>query len=169
MASRTITVAAIQSSFGQDMAANIAKIDGFVREAAKRGAQVVLPPELFQSPYFPTRQDQKWFATGEPWREHPSVRALQKLAKELKVVIPISFFEKDGPRYYNSVAMADADGELLGTLPQEPHPRRAGLSGEILLPPRRHRLPGVEDQSSARSASASAGTNGTRRPRAPWC
>ena len=114
MTSRTITVAAIQSSFGPDMAANIAKIEGFVREAAKRGAQVVLPPELFQSIYFPTRQDPKWFEMAKPASEHPSVRALQKLAKELKLVIPISFFEKDGPRYYNSVAIADADGEILG-------------------------------------------------------
>jgi N-carbamoylputrescine amidase len=114
MTSRTIAVAAIQSSFGPDMAANIAKIEGFVREAAKRGAQVVLPPELFQSIYFPTRQDPKWFATAYPLREHPSVIALQKLAKELTIVIPISFFEKDGPRYYNSVAVADAGGEILG-------------------------------------------------------
>ena len=76
MASRTIAVAAIQSSFGPDMAANIAKIEGFVREAAKRGAQVVLPPELFQSIYFPTRQDPKWFEMAKPASEHPSVRAL---------------------------------------------------------------------------------------------
>ena len=66
MTSRMITVAAIQSSFGPDMAANIAKIEGFVREAAKRGAQVVQPPELFQSIYFPTRQDPKWFEMAKP-------------------------------------------------------------------------------------------------------
>ena len=107
MAKRRLTVAAIQSSFGPDMAANIAKIEGFVREAAKRGAQVVLAPELFQSIYFPTRQDPKWFATAYPVAEHPSVIALQKLAEELDIVIPISFFEKDGPRYYNSVAIAN--------------------------------------------------------------
>jgi N-carbamoylputrescine amidase len=114
MSERTITVAAIQSSFGHDMAANIAKIEGFVREAVKRGAQLVLAPELFQSIYFPTKQDPKWFETAKPAAEHPSVRALQRLAKELGVVIPISFFEKDGPRYYNSVAIADAGGEILG-------------------------------------------------------
>ena len=83
MTSRTITVAAIQSSFGPDMAANIAKIEGFVREAGKRGAQIVLAPELFQSIYFPTKQDPKWFELAKPASEHPSVRALQKLAKEL--------------------------------------------------------------------------------------
>jgi N-carbamoylputrescine amidase len=114
MAERNITVAAIQSSFGPDMAANIAKVEGFVREASARGAQVILPPELFQGIYFPTRQDPKWFATAFPVAEHPCVRALSALAKELSVVIPISFFEKDGPRHYNSIAIADANGEVLG-------------------------------------------------------
>jgi N-carbamoylputrescine amidase len=114
MARRTITVAAIQTSYGHDMKANIAKTEGFVREAAKRGANVVLPSELFQGIYFPTRQDPKWFATAYPATEHPCVLALKSLAKEQKVVVPISFFEKDGPRYYNSVAVADADGRVLG-------------------------------------------------------
>jgi N-carbamoylputrescine amidase len=114
MAGRTITVAAIQTSYGHDMKANIAKTEGFVREAAKRGADVVLPSELFQGIYFPTRQDPKWFATAYRANEHPCVLALKALAKELKLVIPISFFEKDGPRYYNSVAIADADGRILG-------------------------------------------------------
>jgi N-carbamoylputrescine amidase len=75
---------------------------------------VVLPPELFQGIYFPTHQDPKWFETAYPVTEHPCVLALAKLAKALKLVIPISFFEKDGPRYYNSVAVADADGAILG-------------------------------------------------------
>jgi N-carbamoylputrescine amidase len=114
MTERVVTVAAIQSSYGPDMKANIAKTEGLIRAAAKRGAQVILPSELFQGIYFPTKQDPKWFATAYPAREHPCVRALQNLARELKVVIPISFFEKDGPRYYNSVAVADADGEILG-------------------------------------------------------
>lgn len=114
MDKRMISIAAIQSSFGHDMKANIATTEGFVREAARRGAQVILPPELFQSIYFPTQQNPKWFEFAHPPHEHPSVLALQELARELRVVIPISFFEKDGPRYYNSVAVADADGEILG-------------------------------------------------------
>jgi N-carbamoylputrescine amidase len=109
-----MTVAAIQTSYGPDMAANIAKTEAFVREAARRGAQVVLPSELFQGIYFPTKQNPKWFESAHPATEHPCVRALQRLAKELQVVIPISFFEKDGPRYYNSVAIADADGAVVG-------------------------------------------------------
>lgn len=114
MTKRTMTVGAIQTAYGPDMAANIDKTEAFVREAAKRGAQVVLPSELFQGIYFCTHQNPKWFETAYPAQDHPCVLALKKLAGELKVVIPISFFEKDGPRYYNSVAIADADGEILG-------------------------------------------------------
>ena len=109
MAYRTLTVAAIQSAFGHDMKANIAKTESLIREAARRGAQIVLPPELFQGIYFPTQQDPKWFETAYPADAHPCVLALRTLAKALRVVIPISFFEKDGPRYYNSVAVADAE------------------------------------------------------------
>jgi N-carbamoylputrescine amidase len=114
MTKRMITVAGLQASYGHDMGANIAKTEDLIREAAKRGAQVILPSELFQGIYFPTQQNPKWFETAYPASEHPCVLALQRLAKELNVVIPISFFEKDGPRYYNSVAIADAGGEILG-------------------------------------------------------
>lgn len=115
MKHRTLTVAAIQTSYGHDMKENIAKTERFIREAAKAGAQVVLPSELFQGIYFCTEQNPKWFETAYPAAEHPCTVALAKLARELKVVIPISIFEKDGPRYYNSVVIADADGEILGT------------------------------------------------------
>jgi N-carbamoylputrescine amidase len=114
MGNRSITVAGIQTSYGPDLDANIEKTEAFVREAAERGADVVLPSELFQVIYFCTRQDPKWFETAFPAAEHPCVKRLRALAKTLEVVIPISFFEKDGPRYYNSVAIADADGEILG-------------------------------------------------------
>ncbi|MGO8955697.1 MAG: N-carbamoylputrescine amidase [Rhodomicrobium sp.] len=114
MTERTVTVAAIQTSYGEDMTANIEKTAGFIREAARQGAQVILPSELFQGIYFCSRQDAKWFETAHPAASHPCVLALKELARELAVVIPISFFEKDGPRYYNSVAVADADGEIIG-------------------------------------------------------
>ncbi len=114
MSHRLITVAALQTSYGPDIDNNIAKTDALVRQAAKQGAQVILPSELFQSIYFCTRQDPKWFETAKPAHDHPSVQALQATARELGVVIPISFFEKDGPRYFNSVAIADANGDLLG-------------------------------------------------------
>ncbi|MCB1503430.1 MAG: N-carbamoylputrescine amidase [Hyphomicrobiaceae bacterium] len=114
MSSRTITVAALQTAYGPDLKANIAKTEALVREAAKAGAQVILPSELFQGIYFCTEQNPRWFETAYATAEHPCVIAMQKLARELKVAIPTSFFEKDGPRYYNSMAMIDADGEILG-------------------------------------------------------
>jgi N-carbamoylputrescine amidase len=111
---RTITVAALQTSYGEDMAANIRKTEGLIREAAGRGAQAILPSELFQGHYFCVVQEEKWFATAYPWREHPCVTALAPLAGELGVVLPISIFERDGPHYYNSIVVADADGSLAG-------------------------------------------------------
>jgi len=111
---RTLSVAAIQAPFSHDMAANIAKTEGLIREAAAKGAQVILPPELFQGPYFCVAQEERWFATAFPWREHPCVKALAPLAGELGVVLPISIFEREGPHYFNSLVMADADGSLLG-------------------------------------------------------
>jgi len=111
---KTIKVAALQAAFGEDMAANIAKVEKLVRAAAKQGAQVILPPELFQGPYFCTSQEEKWFATAYPAATHPAVTALQPIAKELGVAIPVSIFERDGPAYYNSLVMLDADGSQLG-------------------------------------------------------
>ena len=111
---RTISVAALQAAFGEDMDANIATVKALVREAAGRGAQVVLPPELFQGPYFCKVQDERFFATAWPAMEHPCVTALAPLAAELGVVIPVSIYERDGPHYYNSLVMLDADGKALG-------------------------------------------------------
>jgi N-carbamoylputrescine amidase len=111
---RSITVAGIQTRYGEDMANNIARTEGFVREAAQKGAQIVLPSELFQGIYFCTRQDPKWFLTAYPAETHPCVIAMQRLARELGVVIPVSIFEKDGPRYYNSIVIVDSDGTALG-------------------------------------------------------
>jgi N-carbamoylputrescine amidase len=111
---RTVSVAAIQTSYGPDMAANIAKTEAFVREAAAKGAKVILPSELFQGEYFCVSQEERWFATAFPWREHPCVLAMQKLAQELDVVIPTSIYEKEGPHYFNSLVMIDAGGDLMG-------------------------------------------------------
>jgi N-carbamoylputrescine amidase len=111
---RTVKVAAIQTSYGEDMKANIAKTERFVREAADKGAQVILPSELFQGPYFCTAQEERWFATAFEAKTHPCVVAMAPVAKELGVVIPVSIFERDGPLYYNSIVIVDADGKQLG-------------------------------------------------------
>lgn len=116
MTERTITVAALQLALGsQDEAQNIAATVALVEEAVARGAQIILPPELFSSPYFCTVEDEALFALARPVAEHPSVTAMQKLAKALKVAIPTSFFERDGHHYYNTLAMIDAEGEIMGT------------------------------------------------------
>jgi N-carbamoylputrescine amidase len=107
-------VAALQAAYGDDMQANIAKTTDLIRQAADAGARVIVAPELFQGPYFCVRQDERWFATAHAWREHPCVTALAPLAAELGIVLPISIFEREGPHYYNSVVMVDADGAPLG-------------------------------------------------------
>lgn len=111
---KEVKVAAIQSAFGTDTAKNVAEVDRLVREAAKQGAQIILPPELFENVYFCTFEDDKYFELAQPFEGHPTVAHFSKLAKELGVVIPVSFFERDGQVYYNSLAMVDADGKVLG-------------------------------------------------------
>jgi N-carbamoylputrescine amidase len=110
-----VTVAAIQSSFTDDMAKDIARISTLVDDAARRGARVILPPELFQGHYFCRTENEEYFRRAFPTAEHPAVRAMQEAARRHGVVIPASYFEKDGPHYYNSVALVDADGSVQGT------------------------------------------------------
>lgn len=114
MTDRLVTVAALQTWYGPDTEDNIARTAELVRQAAGRGAQIVLPSELFQNIYFCTQQDPKWFATADAASNHVCVLAMRKLASELGIVIPVSFFEKDGPHHYNSVAIIDAGGDVLG-------------------------------------------------------
>ncbi len=109
-----ITVAALQLAFGPDIDINIANVSRLVREAAGRGAQVVLPPELFEGEYFCRVEDEGLFATARPVGEHKAVKAMQALAAELAITIPTSFFEADGPHHYNSLAMIGADGAVQG-------------------------------------------------------
>ena len=132
---RKVTVAALQTAYGPDMATNIARTEALVREAASRGAQIILPSELFQGIYFCTRQDPRWFETAYPTADHPCVTALAKLAKSLGVVIPISFFEKDGPRYFNSIAIADADGTVLGVYRKSHIPDGPGYQEKYYFTP----------------------------------
>jgi N-carbamoylputrescine amidase len=111
---RTLTLAAIQFSPSDDVQDNITRVAGFIREAAAKGADVVLPPELFCGHYFCKTQEEEHFARAEEWTDHPAVLQLSELAAELGVVIPVSIYEKDGPLYFNSVVMIDADGTPLG-------------------------------------------------------
>ncbi|MCB2045021.1 MAG: N-carbamoylputrescine amidase [Novosphingobium sp.] len=111
-----ITLAALQLALNcTEEADNIAAVSALVTQAAEQGAQIVLPPELFSGPYFCKVEDEALFALARPVAEHPSVIAMQALAARLKVAIPTSFFERDGQHYYNTLAMIDERGEILGT------------------------------------------------------
>ena len=111
---RTLSIGVLQTAYTASMEANILKTAALVREAASLGAQVILPSELFQGPYFCVTQDERWFATAFPWKTHPCVLAMAELAAELGVVIPVSIYEQDGPHYFNSMVKIDADGRPLG-------------------------------------------------------
>jgi N-carbamoylputrescine amidase len=111
---RPVAVAALQMSCGWDVAANIARAEQLVRAAAAAGAQIILLPELFETPYFCIEQDNRHLALAQPAHANRAVRHFQDLARELQVVLPISFFEQAGPVYFNSIAILDADGSNLG-------------------------------------------------------
>jgi N-carbamoylputrescine amidase len=111
---RTLTVAALQLPLPGPVQPNIDAVSALVEEAAVKGAQVILPPELFEGPYFCQVEEEELFATAYPMESHPSVLAMQDLAKKLGVAIPTSFFERDGHHYYNTLAMIGPDGAIMG-------------------------------------------------------
>nr|WP_087575794.1 N-carbamoylputrescine amidase [Sphingomonas sp. CDS-1] len=109
-----VTVAALQLAFSDDRANNIEMVAGHVVKAAARGAKIVLPPELFEGLYFCKVEEEALFANALPLDEHPAVQEMRKVAKAEGVYIPASFFERDGQHYYNSLAMIDDEGEIMG-------------------------------------------------------
>jgi len=111
---RMITIAVTQMACGWDRAQNIRQAEELVQQAVAKGAQIVLPQELFETPYFCIDKDRKFFAEATTPLANPAIIAMRKLAKALNVVIPVSFFERDEERYFNSLAMIDAGGEVLG-------------------------------------------------------
>jgi N-carbamoylputrescine amidase len=130
-----LTVAAIQLAFSEDIDANIAKVSERVHEAAAEGAQVILPPELFEGPYFCRIEDEGLFANAKPTGEHKAVVAMQKLAAELNVSIPTSFFEADGPHHYNSLAMIGPDGNIQGVYRKSHIPDGPGYEEKFYFRP----------------------------------
>jgi N-carbamoylputrescine amidase len=130
-----VTVAALQLAFSDDIGANIANVSELVREAAAKGAQVVLPPELFEGLYFCRTEDEGLFANAQPTAEHPAVRAMQQLAAELKIHIPTSFFEADGPHHYNSLAMIDDAGKIMGVYRKSHIPDGPGYEEKFYFRP----------------------------------
>ncbi len=130
-----LTVAALQLGFTEDMAENIRNVSELVREAAGRGARVVLPPELFEGPYFCRVEDESLFARARPVADHPAVKAMQALAAELAIYIPTSFFEADGPHHYNSLAMIDPNGAIMGVYRKSHIPDGPGYEEKFYFRP----------------------------------
>ena len=122
---RKVTVAATQmKSRGFDREANIQAAEALIREAAGKGANIILIQELFQTDYF----CQKMIDQTMKLEEDPAVKRFSELAKELDVVLPVSFFEKDNQAHFNSLAIIDADGTILGTYRKSHIPDGAGYS-----------------------------------------
>jgi N-carbamoylputrescine amidase len=111
---RKVTVAAMQFACGWDVEANIATAERLVRAAAQRGAQIILIQELFETPYFCIEQDSRHLRIATTVAENRAIRHFAPIARELGVVLPISFFEKANNSYFNSIAILDADGSNLG-------------------------------------------------------
>ena len=132
---RTLTLAAIQFAPSDDVQDNITRVAAYVREAAAKGADVVLPPELFCGHYFCKTQEEEHFARAMEWPDHPAVRQFSELAAELGVVIPVSIYEKDGPLYFNSVVMIDADGTPLGVYRKSHIPDGPGYQEKFYFRP----------------------------------
>lgn len=132
---RKITLAAIQFTPTDDVQENIDRVAGFVREAAAKGADVILPPELFCGHYFCKTQEEEHFARAMEWQEHPAVQQLSELAGELGVVIPVSIYEKEGPLYFNSIVVIDADGAPLGVYRKSHIPDGPGYQEKFYFRP----------------------------------
>jgi N-carbamoylputrescine amidase len=130
-----VTVAALQTELTDDVATNVARVTALVRQAAARGAQIILPSELFEGHYFCRTQREDDFARARPAEGHPTVRHFQALAAELGVVIPVSFFEQAGPEHYNSVAVIDADGRSLGVYRKAHIPDGPGYQEKFFFKP----------------------------------
>lgn len=111
---QTTTVASIQTYFTEDTKDNVMRLSALIEQAAQKGAQVICLPELFESVYFCTFERDEFFNLAQPILQNESLKALQKLAAKLKLVLPVSLFERDGQCFYNSVAMVGSDGEIMG-------------------------------------------------------
>ncbi len=133
--SKTVTVAAIQTELQDTLDKNVAHTIELVREAAKKGAQIILPSELFEGPYFCKQEKDEFFAWAKPVEGHPTIEKFQKLARELNVVIPVSFFEKAGQAHYNSIAIIDADGSNLGVYRKSHIPDGPGYEEKFYFRP----------------------------------
>ena len=132
---REVTVAATQMACGPDRDSNLATAERLVRRAAERGAQIILLQELFESVYFCKEQSPGHFSRAYPFEGNPLLARMSRLAAELGVVLPISFFERANNAYFNSLAMIDADGRVMGVYRKSHIPDGPGYQEKYYFTP----------------------------------
>ena len=132
---REVTLAATQCACTWDVERNLATAERLVREAAARGAHIVVPQELFETPYFCITQEARHFALARPFAGHPTIARFSRLAAELHVVIPVSFYERAGQTFFNAVAVIDADGSVLGRYRKSHIPGAPGYEEKYYFAP----------------------------------
>ena len=111
------------------------RVCAHIESAAQAGAQIVLTPELFDGPYFPQEEEERYFAWAQPIENHPTLKRIQALARAHQVVLPYSFFEAKGQCYYNSLALVDADGQVLGVYRKSHIPDGPGYEEKFYFRP----------------------------------
>jgi N-carbamoylputrescine amidase len=132
---RHVTVAATQMACGKNPADNIARAESLVREAAAKGAEIILIQELFETPYFCQDMIHDYFALAKPLAENAAIQHFTPIARELKVVLPISVFERAGQNFFNTIAILDADGTNLGHYRKSHIPDGPGYSEKFYFSP----------------------------------
>ncbi len=132
---RNVTVAATQMAMSWDLPANLDRAERLVRQAHERGARLILLSELFATPYFCQDQIAAFFDLAAPFQSHPLLARFAALARELGVVLPVSFFERSGPAFYNSVVVIDADGAMLGSYRKSHIPDGPGYTEKFYFSP----------------------------------
>ncbi|EKF6809345.1 N-carbamoylputrescine amidase [Vibrio parahaemolyticus] len=133
--SKVVKFAALQLTKSWDLEENLAKAKKAIREAAQNGANVILPQELFAAPYFCKKQEAKYFELAEETENCRLIKEMSALAKELGVVIPVSYFEKSGNTFFNSLVMIDADGTILDNYRKSHIPDGPGYSEKYYFSP----------------------------------
>jgi N-carbamoylputrescine amidase len=132
---RNVTVAVTQFACSWDLPANADKAESLIRQAAAKGAQVILIQELFAAPYFCIEERAEYFPLALPMQGHPLIARFSGLARELGVVLPCSYFEKAGQAHFNAMAMIDADGRVLGNYRKTHIPQGPGYEEKYYFSP----------------------------------
>ena len=130
---RKVTVAATQMSCTSDLSGNLEKAASLVLSAAAKGARIILLQELFETPYFCQKPLEKHFTLAHIQAENQAIAHFRTIARENRLVLPISFFERDNNAYYNSLAVIDADGEVLGVYRKSHIPDGAGYQEKFFF------------------------------------